>query len=67
MARDDFNMFKGYFKKRKIKKVARKLPQDLKVRYGRKKYYSKDQVDASMKRNNINDDGDNYYVYAMYW
>ena len=60
-------MFRNFFKKRKIKKVARKLPRDLKAKYGHKKYYLKAQVDASMRRNNINySDADNYYVYAMY-
>ncbi|WP_281556018.1 DUF6559 family protein [Thalassomonas sp. RHCl1] len=64
-------MFQSFFKKRKIKKYASKLPQDLKAKYGYKQYYSKAQVDAAIKRKKIGNSGavvvtDNCYAYAMY-
>jgi len=64
-------MFQSFFKNRKIKKYARKLPQDLKVKYGYKQYYSKAEVDSSIKRKRIGNSGgvvitDNCYAYAMY-
>lgn len=63
-------MLQSFLKKRKIKKYARKLPQDLKVEYGYKQYYSKTEVDSVIKRKKIgNSSGvvtDNCYAYAMY-
>ncbi|NOY71934.1 MAG: hypothetical protein GXP14_06090 [Gammaproteobacteria bacterium] len=65
-------MFQNFFKKRKIKKYAKKLPQDLKENYFYQKYYSKEQVDASLKRRRLGGRGavfavtDNCYAYAMY-
>lgn len=64
-------MFKRFFRKRKIRKYARKLPQDLKIAYGQQEYYSKAQVDASLRRQRLGS-GDaaviaaNCYAYAMY-
>ena len=57
-------MFQNYLKKRKIKQYARKLPQDLKAKYGYRKYYSQAQVDASIKDKKIKTD--TYYAYAMF-
>jgi len=64
-------MFQSFFRKRKIKKYARKLPHDLKTIYGYQKHYSKSQVDAAIKRKKIGNSGgasvtDNCYAYAMY-
>ena len=64
-------MFESFFKKRKIKKYARKLPHDLKLMYGYKEYYSKAEVDVAIKRRKIDNNagvviGDNCYAYAMY-
>jgi len=64
-------MLHSFFKKLKIKKYARKLPQDLKATYGYQKYYSKAQVDAAIKRKKIGNSGnvlitDNCFAYAMY-
>lgn len=60
-------MFQNFFKKRKIKKYARKLPQDLKENYLYQKYYSKEPVDASIKRKRIGAAvTDNCYAYAMH-
>lgn len=64
-------MLKFFFNKRKIKKFARKLPQDLKAKYGYQKFYSKAQVDSAIKRKKIGKAGgiavtENCYAYAMY-
>ena len=64
-------MFQRFFKNRKIKKYARKLPQDLKSHYGYKQHYSKVQVDYAIKRKKLGKSGavivtDNCYAYAMY-
>lgn len=64
-------MFQGFFKARKIKKYAKKLPQDLKANYGYQKFYSKEQVDAAIQRKRIGNRGgivvtDVCYAYAMY-
>lgn len=64
-------MFERLFKKRKIKKYAKKLPQDLKANYGYQKYYSKAQVDAAIKRKSMGNSSavvvtDNCFAYAMY-
>lgn len=64
-------MFESYFKKRKIRKYARKLPYDLKLMYGYKEYYAKAEVDAAIKRKKIDNNagvviGDSCYAYAMY-
>jgi hypothetical protein len=64
-------MLQNFFTKRKIKKYARKLPLDLKTKYGCKRYYAKAQVDAAMKRNRLDgrdrfDISHNCYAYAMY-
>lgn len=64
-------MFKEFFKKQKIKKYAKKLPQDLKENYAYQKHYSKEQVDAALKRKRLVGGGgiavtDNCYAYAMY-
>jgi len=64
-------MFNYFFKKRKIKKYAKKLPHDLKSHYGRKPYYSRAEVDASIQRKRMGLGGavvvtDNCYAYAMY-
>ena len=65
-------MFQSFFKKRKIKKYAKKLPQDLKENYLYQKHYSKEQVDASLKRKRLIGGGggvavtDHCYAYAMF-
>lgn len=64
-------MFQGFFRRRKIRKYARKLPRDLEKNYGLKDYYSRSEVDAALKRKGLNQPGgvitpDNYYVYVMY-
>jgi hypothetical protein len=63
-------MFANFFKKRRIKQYARKLPAELTALYGQQPYYSKGQVDRALTRQrlNRNDSGisDNGYAYAMY-
>ncbi|PCK07615.1 MAG: hypothetical protein COA42_13380 [Alteromonadaceae bacterium] len=72
MAQRGSHMFQSFFKNRKIKKYAKKLPQDLKENYLYQKFYSKRQVDASIKRRSLgNIRGgvavtDHCYAYAMY-
>ncbi len=71
MAQGRSSMFQSFFKNRKIKKYARKLPQDLKAKYGYKQHYSKAEVDSAIKRKKIGNSGgvivtDNCYAYAMY-
>ncbi|WP_308428109.1 DUF6559 family protein [Psychrosphaera saromensis] len=66
-----FEYVSKFFKKRKIKKYARKLPQDLKAKYGYKQYYSKAEVDSAIKRKKIGNSRGvvitaNCYAYAMY-
>ena len=64
-------MFAHFFKKRKIKKYARLLPRDLKQHYGKQEFYTKGQVDASLKRKRLARGhgwpvGNHCYCYAMY-
>lgn len=64
-------MFSGFFKKTKIKRFAKKLPADLKKRYGKKRYYSRLQVDRALRRQKLRKPSQNlspndYYAYAMY-
>lgn len=68
-------MFTHFFKKRRIRRYARKLPPELKKLYGKKPYYSKGQVDGALARQRLkrrnNDSGsssisDYCYAYAMY-
>ncbi|WP_425597825.1 DUF6559 family protein [Vibrio nereis] len=64
-------MFSGFFKNIKIKRFAKKLPADLKKRYGKKRYYSRLQVDRAirrqrLRRSNQNLSTNDYYAYAMY-
>lgn len=62
-------MFKHFFKKRRIKKYAKKLPLELKAQYGHKKYYTKGQVDTALKRKRLyrtDESGGNAYAYVMY-
>lgn len=64
-------MFEGFFRRRKIRKYAKKLPRDLEKHYGLKNYYSRSEVDAALKRQRLDHSGgvitpDSYYVYAMY-
>ncbi|MCM0147079.1 DUF6559 family protein [Photobacterium galatheae] len=64
-------MFGLFFRNRKIKRYAKRLPVDLKKRYGKKKYYSRSQVDRALSRQRLRGTSDNisssdYYVYAMY-
>jgi len=71
MAQGRLRMFQSFFTKRKIKKYVKKLPHDLKENYAYQKYYSKEQVDASLKRKRLVGGGgvavtDNCYAYAMF-
>jgi hypothetical protein len=71
MAQGRLCMFQSFFNKRKIKKYAKNLPQDLKENYAYQKHYSKEQVDASLKRKRLVGGGgvavtDNCYAYAMF-
>jgi hypothetical protein len=63
-------MFANFFKKRRIKQYARKLPAELTVLYGQQPYYSKVQVDRALTRQRLNRNAsgisDNCYAYAMY-
>ena len=64
-------MFANFFKKRRIKQYARKLPAELTALYGKQPYYSKGQVDRALTRQHLNRSNngtisDNCYAYAMY-
>ncbi|WP_330959322.1 DUF6559 family protein [Photobacterium sp. 53610] len=64
-------MFGRFIKNRKIKSYAKRLPRDLKKRYGKKKHYSKSQVDRALIRQRLRHSSGNitpndYYAYAMY-
>ena len=64
-------MLQRFFNKQKIKNYAKKLPQDLKENYAYQDYYSKEQVDASLKRKRLVGGGgivvtDHCYAYAMF-
>ena len=64
-------MFANFFKKRRIKQYARKLPAELTALYGKQPYYSKGQVDRALTRQRLNRSNngtisDNCYAYAMY-
>ena len=64
-------MFQSFFRKRKIKKYAKNLPQDLKENYAYQEHYTKEQVDASLKRKRLVGGGgvavtDICYAYAMF-
>ena len=65
-------MFKSFFRKRNIRKCARKLPRELKAQYGQKAFYSKEQVDEILRRKNLVTTAAgssillNSYAYAMY-
>lgn len=64
-------MFKHFFRNRKIKKYARKLPLELKKSFGQKKFYTKAQVDKALEQRKLTS-RDNAgimaycYAYAMY-
>ena len=63
-------MFDAYFLKRKIRKYAKTLPLELRSSFGKRKYYSKSQVDTAIVRRKVGSSGvavaDNCYAYAMF-
>ncbi|BCV60915.1 DUF6559 family protein [Shewanella algae] len=70
-------MFAHLFRKRKIRQYARKLSRDLLKHYGKKRYYSRNQLERALIRQKLRRparDGDSngkistneYYAYAMY-
>lgn len=50
----DTFMFQLFFRRRKIRKYAKELPLTLIKRYGKKRFYSRVQVDAAITRRGIN-------------
>lgn len=58
-------MFEVFFKKKRIKKFAKKLPSKLKKLYGRQKYYTKENINHVIKQY-IGNTSDVIYAYAMY-
>lgn len=67
-------MFANFFKKRRIRQYARKLPDELKALYGQQNHYSKAQVDRALTRKGFRKQdttaststSDYCYAYAMY-
>ncbi|WP_028115201.1 DUF6559 family protein [Ferrimonas senticii] len=63
-------MLQSFFKNRRIKKYARKLPQDLKAQYGWKNHYTKLEVDSAIKRKRLGSSSTatttHCFAYAMY-
>ena len=65
-------MLNGYFKKRRIKRFANKLPRELRRLYGKYEFYTKGQVDRAVKnRFRVGSFGgvavtDVCYAYAMF-
>ncbi|MGI3004949.1 DUF6559 family protein [Shewanella algae] len=70
-------MFAHLFRKRKIKQYARRLSRDLLKHYGKKRYYSRNQLERALIRqkfrrpakacdSNGGISTNEYYAYAMY-
>ncbi|MGB1238475.1 MAG: DUF6559 family protein [Pseudomonadales bacterium] len=63
-------MLAGFFRRRRIKKLARKLPLVLKKDIGKRKYYSQQQVDQVLRKKRFsrrdNSAAGNCPAYAMY-
>ncbi|WP_335921305.1 DUF6559 family protein [Shewanella chilikensis] len=70
-------MFAHLFRKRKIRQYARKLSRDLLKHYGKKRYYSRNQLERALIRQKLgrppkacDSNGristNEYYAYAMY-
>lgn len=61
-------MIKDFFKNRKIKKYARKMPKKLAAKFGNKSEYSEEEVETILKIVKLykNDRAGNSYAIAMY-